>query len=152
MIVVAADVHLTISLRKSGRCFRACGSALAEPQTVPAGIYAKSISKNIGLWTSSSTKVVPTDNVRAALAAVESGNVDAGIVYKTDAGISKKVKVAYEVPQAESPRITYPLAVARGLRATTRRASFLGYLAPARPPQFSERYGFLILEMTCPER
>jgi phosphate-selective porin OprO and OprP len=50
------------------------------------------------LWPAIEPKVVPTENVRAALAAVESGNVEAGVVYKTDAGISKKVKVAYEVP------------------------------------------------------
>ena len=55
--------------------------------------------------------MVPTENVRAALAAVESGNAEAGIVYKTDAGISKKVKIAYEVPAADGPKISYPFAM-----------------------------------------
>jgi molybdate transport system substrate-binding protein len=55
--------------------------ALAEPQTVPAGIYAREYLQKIGLWDAVKEKVVPTENVRAALAAVESANVDAGIVY-----------------------------------------------------------------------
>ncbi|HYN22816.1 MAG TPA: molybdate ABC transporter substrate-binding protein, partial [Thermoanaerobaculia bacterium] len=71
--------------------------ALAEPQSVPAGIYAKEYLRKKGLWSKVIDRVIPTENVRAALAAVESGNVDAGIVYKTDAGISRKVKIAYEV-------------------------------------------------------
>jgi molybdate transport system substrate-binding protein len=77
--------------------------ALAEPQTVPAGIYAREYLQKLGLWDAVKEKVVPTENVRAALAAVESGNVEVGIVYKTDSLISKKVKVAVEVPAAEGP-------------------------------------------------
>ncbi len=72
--------------------------ALAEPRSVPAGIYAREYLEKLGLWEAVKEKVVPTENVRAALAAVESGNVDAGIVYKTDALISKKVKVRSKSP------------------------------------------------------
>src|SRR5262249_4887746 len=71
--------------------------AIAEPQTVPAGIYAKQYLKKVGIWDKVIDRLVPTDNVRAALATVETGNAEAGIVYKTDAGISKKVHVAFEV-------------------------------------------------------
>ena len=48
--------------------------ALAEPQTVPAGIYAREYLQKLRLWDGVKEKVVPTENVRAALAAVESGN------------------------------------------------------------------------------
>ncbi len=82
--------------------------ALAEPQTVPAGIYAREYLQKLGLWDTVKDKVVPTENVRAALAAVESGNVEAGIVYKTDSMISKKVKIAVEIPAVEGPKISYP--------------------------------------------
>ena len=57
------------------------------------------------------------ESVRAALAAVESGNVEAGIVYKTEAMVSKKVKVAFEVPESEGPKISYPLAVIKDSKA-----------------------------------
>ena len=66
---------------------------MADPRAVPAGIS----SSKLGLWDKLEPKIVPTENVRAALAAVESGNVDVGFVYKTDANISKKVKVIFSV-------------------------------------------------------
>ena len=58
--------------------------------------------------------MIPTLNVRAALSAVESENVDAGIVYRTDAAISKRVKVAFEVPRDKGPAIVYPMAPLAG--------------------------------------
>ena len=84
--------------------------ALADPQAVPAGVYARSWLASIGLWKELEPKVVPALNVRAALAAVESENADAGIVYRTDAAISKRVKVAFEVPREQGPKVVYPLA------------------------------------------
>lgn len=119
--------------------------ALAEPQSVPAGIYAKEYLRKQGLWTKVIDRIVPTENVRAALAAVESGNVDAGIVYRTDAGISRKVRMAYEVPRAEGPAISYPFAVLAesGRREAARK--FLAYLESPAALGVFRKFGFLIL-------
>ena len=118
--------------------------ALAEPQTVPAGIYAKEYLQKAGLWSKVIDRVVPTENVRAALAAVESGNVEAGIVYKTDAEISKKVRVAYEVPRATGPKISYPFAVLAGSKEPAAARRLLEYLTSAPALDVFRRYGFLI--------
>jgi molybdate transport system substrate-binding protein len=117
--------------------------ALAETQTVPAGIYAKAWLQKTGLWSKVVDKVVPTENVRACLAAVESGNVEAGIVYKTDALISKKVKIAYEVTVAEGPRISYPLAVVKGSKQEAAARKFAEYLASPGAAAVFTQYGFL---------
>ncbi|HTD53641.1 MAG TPA: molybdate ABC transporter substrate-binding protein, partial [Thermoanaerobaculia bacterium] len=82
--------------------------ALADPASVPAGIYAKKWLESAGLWKEIEPRVVPSLDVRAALAAVESEAVPAAIVYKTDAAISRKVKVALEV--TDGPEIIYSLA------------------------------------------
>lgn len=116
--------------------------ALAEPQTVPAGIYAKAYLEKAGLWNPLAAKIIPTENVRACLAAVESGNVDAGIVYKTDAMISKKVKVAFEVPAANGPKISYPVAVIQGSKSEEAARKFAGYLSSDDAQQIFSRYGF----------
>ena len=118
--------------------------ALAEPQSVPAGIYARRYLTRLGLWEKLAGKVVPTENVRAALAAVEAGNADAAIVYKTDAGISKKVRVAYEVPRAEGPKISYPFAVVAESKRKDAAKRFLAYLASKPALAVFRKYGFVI--------
>jgi molybdate transport system substrate-binding protein len=117
--------------------------ALAEPQSVPAGIYAKQYLRTKKLWDRVIDRVVPTESVRAALAAVEAGNADAGIVYKTDAGISKKVKVAYEVPRAEGPKISYPFAVVGATKNAEAARRFLTWLESTGALEVFRRYGFL---------
>ena len=103
--------------------------ALAEPSSVPAGVYSKKFLEAVGLWAAVAPKVIPTENVRAVLAAVESGNVDAGIVYKTDALISKKVRVAFEVPASRGPAISYPFALVKGAPHEAAARAFLAHLA-----------------------
>lgn len=120
--------------------------ALAEPRTVPAGIYAREYLQKKGIWDRIAGRLVPTENVRAALAAVESGNVDAGIVYRTDAGISKGVRIAYEVPKAEAPDISYPFAVLAGSGRKEAACRLLDYLVSPPALAVFRRYGFLLLE------
>ncbi|HEY1719511.1 MAG TPA: molybdate ABC transporter substrate-binding protein [Verrucomicrobiae bacterium] len=106
--------------------------ALADPKAVPAGIYAKAWLEKQRVWAVVQPKVIPTENVRAALAAVESGNVDVAVVYKTDVAISKKVKIAHEVPLADEPVISYPLALVKESRQPKAARNFLDYLTPQR--------------------
>lgn len=118
--------------------------ALAEPQSVPAGIYAKQYLRTQKLWDKVIDRVVPTENVRAALAAVEAGNADAGIVYKTDAQISRKVKVAYEVAQAAGPKISYPFAVVANTRQPDAARRFLAFLESPAALEVFRKHGFLL--------
>jgi molybdate transport system substrate-binding protein len=119
--------------------------ALAEPQTVPAGIYAKEYLQKTGLWEKVIDKVVPTENVRAALAAVESGNADAAIVYATDAGISRRVRVAVEVPAREAPRIVYVAAVPTEARSPVDARTLLDFLGSESASAVFRRFGFVVL-------
>lgn len=144
VVVVPADSNLRISGPADLAAVRAL--ALAEPRTVPAGIYAKEYLQRKGLWSKLTDRVIPTENVRAALAAVESGNADAGIVYKTDAGISKRVKIAYEVPAAEAPKISYPFAVLADSDRKEAARRLLGYLGSPPALAVFRRHGFLILD------
>jgi len=118
--------------------------ALADPQAVPAGVYARSWLESIGLWSKLEARVIPTLNVRAALAAVESENADAGIVYRTDAATSKRVKVAFEVPSEQGPAIVYSLApVASSRKLAT--AEMLRCLTAEPALKVYRRYGFVVL-------
>ncbi len=119
--------------------------ALADPKAVPAGVYAKKWLEKIQLWDAVAPKVVPEENVRAALAAVASGNVEVGIVYKTDAAIAKNVKVAYEVPPATGPDIRYPVALVKASDHAKTAKKFLEFLDSDQAARIFERFGFRII-------
>ena len=143
VIVVPLDSPLTV---KSAADLSGPGVkhlALAETQTVPAGVYAKEYLQKAKVWDAISGRVVPTENVRAALAAVESGNADAGIVYITDALNSRNVKVAYEVPAADDPRMSYPVALVKGGKNPAGAARFLARLKSAEGRAVFVKFGFL---------
>jgi len=145
VIVVSADGDVKIDGPKDLASAKVNRIALAEPKSVPAGIYAKQFLEKVKLWSALEPKIVPTENVRAALAAIESGNVDAAIVYKTDAAISKTIKVAYEVPPTEGPDIVYPLAVVKESKNQAAAKRLLIYLNGSSAARVFEKYGFIVL-------
>lgn len=118
--------------------------AIADPQAVPAGVYARAWLEGLGLWDELAPQVVPTLHVRAALAAVESGNAEAGIVYRTDAAYSKRVRIAFEVSREQGPPIRYPVAplASSGKRGA---AAFVAYLRSPAARVVFVRHGFLVL-------
>ncbi|HTB21839.1 MAG TPA: molybdate ABC transporter substrate-binding protein [bacterium] len=118
--------------------------ALADPRAVPAGVYAKKYLEAQGLWDALAAKVLPTGNVRGALEAVVSGNADAAMVYKTDALISKKVRILFEVPVKEGPRIDYPIAVVAASAQPKEAGRFLDFLASKPGLALFKGYGFLV--------
>jgi molybdate transport system substrate-binding protein len=120
--------------------------ALGDPQMVPAGVYARALLQKDGIWSSVESKVIPAVNVRAALAAVSAGDADAGIVYKTDALISKGTKVAYQIPVADGPKIRYPVALAKGADDSMEARKFLEYLRSPEAASIFIQYGFVPAE------
>jgi molybdate transport system substrate-binding protein len=144
VIVVAAENGVAITAPKDLADPRVKRIALGDPRAVPIGVYSREYLEGLHLWESLREKVVPTENVRAALAAVEAGNADASIVYKTDAAISRKVKVAFEVPFAEGPRITYPVAMIKGAAEPQAAKKFLAYLGSEEAAAIFRQRGFLV--------
>lgn len=118
---------------------------LADPKTVPAGIYAKEYLTKQKLWAELEPRVIPVDNVRAVLATLEAGNGDAGIVYKTDALLSKQVRVVYEVPQTETPEIRYPVAVLKAAPHPAAAQRFRDFLDSTKATEVFKQHGFIVL-------
>jgi len=138
VIVVPADSR--IAIRSPNDLVAIRRIALAQPDSVPAGVYAKEWLTRAGIWERVAPNVIPTENVRSALAAVESGNVDAGVVYATDT--SRKVRIAYRV--TNGPTIAYPAAVLTQARDRAAAQRFLDYLQSDPARQVFRRYGFLL--------
>ncbi|MDX2109447.1 MAG: molybdate ABC transporter substrate-binding protein [Verrucomicrobiota bacterium] len=119
--------------------------ALSDPQLVPVGTYSKQYLTQLNLWDAINDRLVFTDNVRATLAAVEAGNADAGMVYRTDALISKRVRIAWSVPLEEGPKILYPFVVVKACKNPEGARDFLQYLQSPSACTIFEKQGFLVL-------
>jgi len=146
VIIVAADSKLALSSPKDLLKAGIKRIALAEPSSVPVGVYSSKYLSDEGLWDQVKPKIVPVQDVRATLASVESGNVDAGFVYKTDAVISKKVKIVYQVPIDKGPKITYPVAIVKESKRKDAARDFMNYLQSPAVKETFKRYGFVVLE------
>lgn len=143
VVVVPADSTLEVGAAADLASPAVRRLSLAQPETVPAGKYAKAWLASRGQWKAVAERVVPALDVRAALAAVESGAVDAGVVYSTDAAISRRVRVAYTVPESEGPEISYALA-ALGERPHLELArAVVAWLAGPQAAPVFERFGFV---------
>jgi molybdate transport system substrate-binding protein len=116
--------------------------ALGEPKTVPAGQYAKEVLTNLGIYDAVEAKAIWAKDVRQVLTYVETGNVDAGIVYSTDALSSSKVKIVAEAPEASHTPVVYPVAVIRSSRNPAAAKQFAAFLLSPEAGAIFRKYGF----------
>ena len=145
VVIVPADSKVAIRSPRDLLKPEVKNIALAEPTSVPVGVYSSKYLEREGLWEKIKGKIVPVLDVRATLASVESGNVDAGFVYKTDAAMSKKVKVVFEVPVDKAPKIIYPIAIIRESKKKDVARDFVNYVLSSAGKETFRKYGFLIL-------
>jgi len=114
--------------------------AIADPDSVPAGEYARAALTRLGVWSRVSDRAVRGENVRAALAYVARGEAPLGIVYRTDAQAERRVRVVDVFPEDSHPPITYALALTA--RAPPKAAQLVGFLTGDVARQIFVRYGF----------
>ena len=116
--------------------------AIADPDLAPAGRYAREALQNLGLWERLEPRLVFGFDVRVALGYVESGNVDVGIVYGTDAEIATGLEVLGLVPEESYPPIVYPAAVVARSNHVDATRRFLAYLTTEEAKETFRQYGF----------
>lgn len=126
--------------------------ALGDPDSVPAGRYAKEALIALGWWDALASRVAPAADVRAGLKLVELGEAGAGIVYATDAKASAKIVTVAEIPATLHQPIRYPASLIgdHNGRATPAAAAFFAHLiSQAAADAFSSR-GFTVLPAPSP--
>lgn len=116
--------------------------ALGDPESVPAGDYARQVLGAFHLWEAVHGKLVLAKDVRQVLTYVETGEADAGIVYATDARESQKVRVAAVAPAASHAPVVYPVAVLRDSRNTAAARLFTAFLTGPQARAIFLGHGF----------
>jgi molybdate transport system substrate-binding protein len=150
--VLAANALVLIVPKESGlsiRRFKDVASAAVTHvaiggPSVPAGMRAQEVFTRLGIWTLVRRKAVRGKDVREALTQVELGNVEAGVVYRTDAAVSNKVRVVAVAPAAMHKPIRYPLAVTAESEHPAQARAFANYLAGARAKALWRQYRFIV--------
>ncbi|MCW8330002.1 molybdate ABC transporter substrate-binding protein [Photobacterium sp. SDRW27] len=124
-----------------GKALQGTRLAMGDPRHVPAGIYAKESLEALGLWEKADRLLARANNVRSALLLVERQEAMLGVVYKTDALISKKVKIVNELPNDSHTPISYPVAIVKD-KANKSVDDFYKYLQSDQAQVIFEKYGF----------
>lgn len=134
-IDVKPGFSLAAALGKEGRL------SIGDPEHVPAGMYGKKALETLGSWDPVQNRLAPMKDVRAALVLVERGEAPLGLVYATDAAISKKVRVVGTFPIDSHPPIVYPVAAVAGGKLAEAK-SFLAFLTSPEARAIFQKYGF----------
>jgi molybdate transport system substrate-binding protein len=116
--------------------------ALAEPNSVPAGKYAKAAFEKLGVWDQVAPRVAAADNVRAALALVARGEAPLGVAYQTDAKAERAVMVAGVFPADSHPPIVYPVAALKTAKEGSTK--FLEFLSQPKSRAIFAKHGFAV--------
>lgn len=116
--------------------------SMGEPRSVPAGQYAEELFRYLGLWDQLQPKFVFGNSVRNVLGTVESGNADAGIVYRTDAKISDQVTQVATAPEHMHSPIVYPMAVISASRNQPATRTYAQFLRSSQAQTIFRKYGF----------
>jgi len=116
--------------------------AIGEPKSVPVGKYAQEVLSYFKIFSKVKNKIVFAKDARQVLSYVETGNVDAGIVYITDAKLSNSTKIVATAPTVSHSPIVYPVAVVKSSRKVAIAKDFIQFLFSQEASKVYEKYGF----------
>jgi molybdate transport system substrate-binding protein len=116
--------------------------SIGTPQSVPAGRYAQQTLEHLGIWRIAEEKIIYAKDVRQVLTYVETGNVDAGMVYRTDALMSEETRMIQAAEPDHHDPIVYPLGVIKKTKYPREAALFYEYLTGQASLEVLEKYGF----------
>lgn len=144
VLIVPKDSTLTLNSFSDAAGDAVEKIALGEMKSVPVGQYSEEIFTNLGILDKVKSKAVYASDVRQVLSWVETGEVDCGIVYATDAAISDKVKVLLTAPENTHKPVIYPIAMVSSSSNPEISKDFISFLGEDEQKAVLEKYGFAV--------
>jgi molybdate transport system substrate-binding protein len=145
VLIAPKDSSVALTIAPRFPLARALGGgrlAIADPDSVPAGKYARAALTQLGVWNGIADRIVPAENVRVALTYVARGEAPLGIVYTTDAMAEPRVKIVGTFPANTHAPIVYPAALTRDARPGA--AGFLRYLSGPQATAIFRAAAFIV--------
>ncbi len=146
VLIAPADSKITLAVAPKFDLLGALGGgrlAVADPDSVPAGKYARTALTSLGVWNGVVDHLVQAENVRVALAYVARGEAPLGIVYTTDAMAEPKVRIVADFPDNTHQPIVYPVALTRDAKPAAK--AFLDFLEGPDAAAIFSHAGFIVL-------
>jgi molybdate transport system substrate-binding protein len=147
VLIAPSDSAIELKIKPHFPLATALGNkrlATGDPDSVPAGRYARAALTNLGVWDGVADRLIRADSVRSALAFVDRGEAPLGIVYETDAMIDKHVRVVDVFPATSHAPIVYPIALTMSAKADA--AKFVAYVTSSAADVTYKAYGFVRLQ------
>ena len=116
--------------------------AVGDPDHTAVGIYAKEALTHLGIWEGVEPRLARANSVRAGTVMVERGEVKAGIVFGTEAGVSDKVRLVDTFPAETHTAITYPIAITTNGNVDAGQ-EFLNFLRTPEVAAIFKKWGFV---------
>lgn len=116
--------------------------SIGNPESVPAGKYSEQVLKNLNIWNDFESKLILGKDVRQVLTYVETGNVDIGFVYESDALFSDDIKILTTVEDGLHDPVIYPAAVLTDTKYEKESTDFVTYMASEEAQKILAKYGF----------
>jgi len=142
VLIVPSDSKLEISSFEDIIIDEVGKVAIGDPASVPVGQYSEEIFTNLNLTEKVDPKLILASDVRTVLTWVESGEVDCGIVYATDAYTSDNIKIITEAPEGSHKDVSYPAGIVEGSKNVDSSQAFLDFLSTDEAVKLFEKHGF----------
>jgi molybdate transport system substrate-binding protein len=153
VLIIPADSKLNIQTFHDLGLNQVKKIAAGNPKTVPAGRYAEEIFVHFKLLTSIKEKLIYAEHVRQVLDYVARGEVDAGVVYSTDAmAMAKDIRIVATAPEESHSTVIYPAAVVSKTDKQGMANAFVTFLASEESMRILEQFGFKILRKNNKQR
>jgi len=120
--------------------------AIGDPASVPAGTYGQAAFDQLGISDQIKSKLILCTDVKQVLSYVEAGNVDAGIVYATDAATTTDVTVVANAPDAVNAKIVYPIAALKASKNADAAKAYIAFLTGDEVKAIFVKYGFVVVQ------
>jgi molybdate transport system substrate-binding protein len=146
VLVVPSDSTLTISGFMGLLNDDVKHIAIGDPEFVPSGIYGKQAFEILGIYEQIQAKLVLQIDTPHVLGFVESGSVEAGIVYSTDAALTDKIKIVANAPDEVNSKIVYPVAVIKASKSIDAAKAYIAFLLSDEAKAIFEKYGFSMVK------
>lgn len=115
---------------------------LGEPKSVPVGQYSEEILSNLSILDTVKAKAVYGSDVRNVLSWAETGEIDCGIVYETDAKIANNINIITQAPEGSHRKVIYPIAIVSSSKNKEEAKKFIDYISTENSIKVFEKYGF----------